>query len=120
MAIDYTYKITQLEKAPSLDGLSDVVTRARVTYTGVDSVSGYSGSFQGATPMPAPNSGSFTPLADLTEDEVIEWVKVTHPTDHMQEMIQKQIDRQIAPKYEPVPLPWDPTPAPTGSIPPTV
>ena len=116
MAITYSYKITQLEMAPALDGLSDVITRARFTYTGVDSVSGYSGSFQGATPVPAPNSGSFTPLADLTEAEVIEWVKVSHPTDHMQEQIQKQISRQIAPKYEPVPLPWDPTPSPTGSL----
>jgi hypothetical protein len=116
MAITYSYKITQLEMAPSLDGLSDVVTRARFTYTGIDSGSGYSGSFQGATPMPAPNSGSFTPLEDLTEAEVIEWVKVTHPTDHMQEQIQKQINLQITPKYEQVPLPWNPTPAPTGSL----
>lgn len=116
MAITYSYKITQLEMAPALDGLSDVITRARFTYTGIDSVSGYSGSFQGATPVPAPTSGSFTPLADLTEAEVIEWVKVSHPTDHMQEQIGKQISRQITPKYEPVPMPWDPTPAPTGSL----
>lgn len=112
MAIDYSYKIKELEMAPSLDGLSNVITRVRFTYTGVDSVSGYSGSFQGATPVPAPSSGSFTPLNELTEAEVIEWVKISHPIAHMQEQVQKEINKQIVPKYEPVPLPWDPS----GSI----
>jgi hypothetical protein len=117
MTLDYSYKITQLEMAPALDGLSNVVTRVRFTYTGVDSSSGYSGSFQGATPMPAPNSESFTPLVDLTESEVIEWVKITHPLDHMQEQIQKQISRQITPKYESVPLPWAPVEETTPVMP---
>lgn len=112
MAVDYSYKIRELERAPSLDGLTDVITRVRFTYTGVDADTGYSGSFQGTIPMPAPASESFTPLNELTEAEVIEWVKISHPINHMQEQIQKQIDRQITPKYEPVALPWDPS----GSI----
>ncbi len=112
MAINYSYEVRELEMAPLLDGLSEVITRVRFTYTGVDAETGYSGSFFGATPIPAPNTGSFTPLASLTEAEVIEWVKVSHPVGHMQEQIQKQIDRQITPKYEPVPLPWNPS----GSI----
>lgn len=112
MAIEYSYKIKELEMAPSLDGLSQVVTRVRFTYSGIDQESGYSGSFQGATPIPAPSTGSFTPLNELTEAEVIEWVKISHPTEHMQQQVLKEIARQIAPKYEPIPLPWDPS----GSI----
>ena len=108
MTIDYSYKIKELEMAPSLDGLSDVITRVRFTYTGVDADTGYSGSFQGATPMPSPSTGSFTPLNQLTEEEVIEWVKISHPVGHMQEQIQKQINLQITPKYEKIPLPWVP------------
>ena len=108
MAITYSYKIDQLAMAPSLDGLSDVVTHVRFTYTGVDE-DGNTGEFKGATPMPAPDSAQFTPLADLTEAEVIEWVKVTHPIDHMQEMIGKQIAQKITPTNEEVPLPWVPT-----------
>lgn len=112
MAINYSYKIREIEMAPSLDELSDVVTRVRFTYTGVDAESGYSGSFMGATPVPAPSTGSFTPLNELTEAEVIEWVKISHPVAHMQEQIQNEINLQITPKYEPVPLPWNPS----GSI----
>jgi hypothetical protein len=109
MVLEYSYKIKALEMAPSLDGLSEVITLVRFVYTGVDTDTGFSGSFQGATPMPAPNSGSFTPLSELTEAEVIEWVKVTHPIEHMQEQVIKKINTQITPKYEPVPLPWDPS-----------
>jgi hypothetical protein len=118
MAVVYSYKIKELEIAPSLDGLSDVVTRVRFTYTGVDADTGYTGSFLGATPVPLPNSGSFTPLNELTEEEVIEWVVISHPLEHMQEQIVRKINTQITPKYEPVALPWDPS----GSVvhPPTV
>lgn len=108
MAIEYSYKIKEIETAPSLDGLTDVVTRVRFTYTGVDTESGLSGSFQGATPLPLPDSGTFTPLSNLTEAEVIEWVKIAHPVGHMQEQVQKEIDKQITPKYVSTPLPWAP------------
>lgn len=114
MAVNYSYRIKELEMAPSLDGLSEVITRVRFTYTGEDTDTGYSGSFQGATPVPAPSTGSFTPLSELTEAEVIEWVKISHPVAHMQEQVLREINKQIAPKYEPVPLPWDPSGSVSG------
>lgn len=113
MAINYSCKVTKLEMAPELNGLTNVITRVRFTYTGEDTVSGYSGSFQGAVPMPAPSSGSFTDLNNLTEEQVVQWVLANHPTDHMQQQIEKQINLQIKPKYQEVELPW--APAPSGS-----
>lgn len=107
MAITYSYKINQISMAPSLAGLSEVVTHVRFTYTGVDE-NGNEGVFQGATPMPAPSSENFTPLANLTEADVIEWVKITHPVAHMQEVIARQIAEKVAPTNEDVPLPWAP------------
>jgi hypothetical protein len=118
MVLEYSYKIKELEMAPSLDGLSEVITLVRFVYTGVDTDTGFSGSFLGSIPMPAPNSSSFTPLSELTEAEVVEWVKVAHPVEHMQEQVKKKINTQITPKNESVVLPWDVS----GSIihPPTV
>lgn len=101
MAITYSYKITSMKKAPSLDGLTDVITNVRFTYTGVDE-NGNEGSFQGATPMPSPNAENFTPLLDLTEADIIDWVKVTHPTAHMQEVIERQINEKKTPTAEEV------------------
>ena len=117
MAILYTYEPTELFMAPSLDGLTDVVTRVRYNYTGIDEESGLSAVFAGATPVPAPASGSeFIPLQDLTEAEVVAWLESVVNPDHMQEVITKNINNQIAPKYEPTPLPW----APSGTVEPPV
>lgn len=106
MAITYAYKITQLRKVDSLNKLKDVIIHVRFEYTGTDE-KGNSHTFQGAIPMPAPTSGDFTPLADLTEDQVIEWVKAHHPTDHMQEVIQAEIAKQKNVESD-IDLPWAP------------
>ena len=110
MAINYTFSDLKVEIAPSLDGLSDVITRVRYNYNGVDE-NGYSGSFSGATPMPQPATGSFTPFNEVTEPEVVAWLEAVADKPHMQLQIQKQINNQVAPKYVPVPNPWDPTPS---------
>ena len=109
MAITYTFKVTELEMAPSLDAQTDVVTRVRYNYAGVDE-NGISGSFAGATPMPAP-SGSFIPYNELTQETVVAWLEEVSDKPHMQEQITKQINNQINPKYVPTPIPW-----PTGSL----
>lgn len=117
MNITYTFKINQLEIAPSLDNLSDVVTRVRYDYKGVDK-NGISGSFTGATPMPAPEDiENFIPLNDLKEQDVINWLEQVSDKPHMQQQIEKQINNQISPKYIPVPNPWDPQPPLNESLP---
>lgn len=114
MAILYTYKPTELFMAPSLDGLTDVVTRVRYDYTGVEEETGLSAVFMGATPVPPPASGSeFVPLQDLTEAEVVAWLEAVVEPSHMQSVIIKNIDNQINPKFEPTPLPWAP---PSGTV----
>jgi hypothetical protein len=113
MAITYTFKVNKVEIAPSLDSLTDVVTRVRYDYIGVDE-DGNTATFAGATPMPAPDSEHYTPFNQLTEEDVISWLEVVADKPHMQERIAKQIEAIIAPKYVDVPLPWDPQPS--GSI----
>ena len=107
MAINYEWKITAMKKAPSLDGLSDVITHINFEYKGTDE-DGNEGVFNGACPIPAPDAENFTALADLTEAEVIEWAKANHPTDHMNEVIEKQIADKITPKNEEAVMPWAP------------
>jgi hypothetical protein len=117
MAIIYTYDPTELFMAPSLDGLTDVVTRVRYNYTGIDDENSLSAVFSGATPVPVPASGSeFIPLQDLTEAEVVAWLEAVVDPAHMQEVITKNISNQISPKYEPTPIPW----APSGDVVPPV
>ena len=107
MAITYTFTVNKIEVAPALGELSDVVTRVRYDYKGVNQ-DGIEGTFAGVTPMPAPGEAGFKPLADLVEADVISWLEAHADKPHMQERIQKQIESQVAPKYVDTPLPWAP------------
>lgn len=108
MAITYTFTNIQVEVAPSLDGLTDVVTRVRYTYKGVDE-NGIESTFPGVTPMPLPSDENFIPFNQLTEAEVISWLEAVADIPHMQQQVDRGINNQINPKYVPVPNPWDPT-----------
>jgi hypothetical protein len=99
--ITYNWKITALKKAPTLDGLSDVITGINFSYTGTNE-DGITDSFSGACPIKAPTSDSFKAITDLTEVEVIEWAKANHPVEHMQEVITRNINNKVTPKSEDV------------------
>jgi hypothetical protein len=105
MTITYTFKINKIEIAPILGELSNVVTRVRYDYKGVDE-NGVEGIFSGVTPMPAPGSNDFKPLSELTEEDVISWLEVHADKPHMHERIAKQIAGQIEPMHVEAPLPW--------------
>ena len=111
MAITYEWKITALKKAPSLDGLSDVVTHVNFEYTGTDD-DGNKGVFNGACPIGDPDKDNFTALADLKEADVIEWAKANHPVDHMNEVIDNQISDITTPKNVEADMPWAPAESP--------
>lgn len=123
MAITFTFltdDTMQLEIAPVLGDLTDVVTRVRYNYVGEDE-NGIEGTFTGATPMPLPeDTENYIPFADLTADEVVAWLEAVADIPHMQIQIAKQIEAKISPKYEPVPSPWLPPTTTTTTIPPTV
>ena len=108
MNLSYEWKITAMKKAPSLDGLSDVITHVNFEYKGTDADSGESAVFNGACPIGAPDSENFTDLANLTEADVIAWAQANHPVDHMNEVIEKQISDKITPKNVEVEMPWAP------------
>jgi hypothetical protein len=107
MAITYTWSITSLKTAPTLEGLSDVVTGIRFNYTGTDE-NGNSHTFNGAVPVGAPDAENFKPLAELTEAEVIAWAQANHPTDHMNSVIERAIAKQVAPTDVETAMPWAP------------
>jgi len=105
MAIRYEWKITALKKAPSLDGLSDVITHVNFEYKGIDGDD--SAVFNGACPVGPPDKDNFKPLADLTQEEVIGWAQANHPVENMQDVILKAISDKKTPKNVEVDsLPW--------------
>jgi hypothetical protein len=119
MGYTYEWKLTGIKKQ-NTDELSNVVVNTYWNLVGIDE-NGYSGSFTGATPLSlnAVDPNNFTDYQNLTEDQVIGWVKDIvsgsnrglNYWDHIQGQIDKQINVN---KYQRVmvmeaDLPWSPT-----------
>lgn len=113
MALTYTWKVTNLKKMDQIEGNTDVIVHTRWVRTGTDE-SGTTGEFTGATPLRLPEpsgSGDFTPYEELTEEQVIEWIKgeiASHQgyEEHIVQQITKQINSKKNPVTEVSLLPW--------------
>ena len=113
MAITYTWEVTGI-KTTTLGATSDVVVQTYQKKIGTDE-NGNQGTFSGATPFtvdPSDDSGPFVPFEELTEEDVLNWIKsvvVGSYEEHVNGVIQKEIDDKINPTVEknvpwPVPL----------------
>lgn len=115
MALTYTWKITGL-KTKDFDGKPSAVVQTYWTKTGTDA-DGNEGTFTGATPFtvdPTDTSGPFIEFSQLTEQDIIDWIKTVVVSDyerHVNDKIQEQIDGKINPVVE-AKLPWVPTEEP--------
>ena len=118
MGYTYEWKLTGIKKQ-NTQTLENVVVNAYWNVKAIDEM-GHSGSFTGATPLNLndvdPNN--FTPYQNLTEEQVVGWVKnivsgsdrTRNYWDHIQAQINKEIDKN---KYNRVmvmeaDLPWSP------------
>lgn len=110
MAITYTWKITGLKVKNLTDDKQNAVVQTYWEKIGTDE-NGNEGKFSGATPFtpdPTDNSGPFIPFEELTEEDVLTWIKsivVGQYEQHVNEKIKEQIDLKINPIIEPT-LPW--------------
>jgi hypothetical protein len=122
MGYTYEWSVTGFKKATS-DSINDAVigTRWKVICTDMD---GNTGEFSGATPfdLKTIDTGSFIEYADLTETQVLGWIKNTVSGSSLTnywEHIQGQLDKQISKsklsvvEVETGSLPWSPT---SGSV----
>lgn len=115
MAITYAWKITGL-KTREIDGTPGAVVQTYWEKIGTDE-DGNEGKFSGATPFtpdPTDASGPFIPFEQLTEQNVIDWIKtvvVGGYEEHVNGKIQEQIDTKKRPIVDAT-MPWAP-PAPT-------
>jgi hypothetical protein len=100
MAMTYTWKIMSMKvKNSNVHNLSDVIIQTYWQKTGTDE-NGNEGVFTGATPfdLNSVNPNNFIPLSEITEEQVLEWVKGIVINDyerHVNERIQQQIEDKI-------------------------
>ena len=68
----YTWKINQLECTPSIGNKTNVVACVHWTCEGTNGT--VTGHHNGVTGFMYQEGGSFTPFAQLTKDQVLQWV----------------------------------------------
>lgn len=114
MAISYSWKVNQLTKKTEA-GTDNVIVHCRWVLTGTESSTGTTGQFNGATPLAydPENTGSFIPYENLTEENVVSWLKtivVGSYWDHVTEVIAEQIGKVDDPVEDVLEdsLPWAP------------
>lgn len=105
MAIQYNWLISQLDTAPSEDGLIDVVKIVHWTYQAVDAE--YSASIYGSLACDTPSETDFTAYPDLTEAIVIGWLEAGIDKDALRQNLNAQIENQKNPPIVNLPLPWN-------------
>jgi hypothetical protein len=119
MGLTYDWKLIGLKKQNS-EIINDAIigTQWKITATDED---GTVGTFTGATPFKISeiNTGSFTEYAELTEEQVLGWIKnvvsgsnaSTNYMEHINGQIAKEINSNKFTKLDvaEADLPWSPT-----------
>ena len=106
MAITYTWKVTGLMVQDEGD-LEKVAVMSNFSISGTDGE--YTGQVSYAVNLLQPDAENFTPYADITEEQAVQWTKNALGEDRVSAMEQEVVD-QIAkasiPVPQPAPLPW--------------
>jgi hypothetical protein len=105
--ITYSWTINALNSYPEYQGEQDVVFTIFATYVGTDGI--YSSNVEISQALILENTTTFTPYADLTETQVLEWLLsalTPQQIDQMQITIQAQINADNQPPFVQLPLPW--------------
>ena len=100
----FTWTVTQLDCYPQADNQTDVVFTVHWQLTGTNGT--YTGSVYSTCSVPAP-TGTFTPYADLTQDQVLGWIWANGVDQASAEAaVQTQIENQITPPVTSPALHW--------------
>jgi hypothetical protein len=109
MATTYTWSVVAMDEYPEQDGEQDVVFNVHWTLSGTDGT--YTGSTYGSQGVSVDATGTFTPYADLTQEQVLGWIWDSGVDKAAQEAsVAAQIENQVNPTVVSLPLPWAPAP----------
>jgi hypothetical protein len=108
METNFQWVIAQLNCAVESEGLQNVINVIHWNYnaTKVDGDKTYFAGTYGSSNVAQPNPQNFTPYADVTEQEVINWLEEILPVEDMQLSLENNIALQINPIEVTLPLPW--------------
>lgn len=107
MAITYDWLVEQMQAYPEKDGYQDVVF---TVHWRVNANEGnYNATVYGSIGVTLDPAAPFTPYADLTQDQVVGWVKDAMGPEQVaatEANLANQIENLINPPVVTPPLPW--------------
>lgn len=109
MSATKIWLVEWLNCIPTDGSLTDVVVTAGWRCNGVQTEGDetYDATIYSTCSFPMPEEGQFTPYADLTQEQVLEWCWANGVDQTATEAaIQAQIDAKINPPIVQPPLPW--------------
>lgn len=109
MSATITWVIEYMNCIPTDGSLTDVVVTAGWRCNGAETANSidYTSTAYGTASFPMPESGQFTPYADLTQEQVLSWCWANGVDQTATEAaVQSSIDNQINPPIVTPPLPW--------------
>ena len=108
METNFKWVISSMDCAVESEGLPNVINVIHWRYnaTKVEGDKTYFAETYGASSVAQPNPQNFTPYADVTEEEVINWLEQILPVEDMQASLEASISLQINPVEVTLPLPW--------------
>lgn len=107
MAITNTWAVVQMDCYPKYNNETNVIFNVHWTLIGVDGV--YRGIIHGAQAISLNPDVTLTAYAELTQEQVIGWVKDALGKDQvtvLENNVEQQIADQINPPVVNPPLPW--------------
>lgn len=100
----YTWAVNAMDVYTQQDGKNQVVYNVHWTCSGV--FADTTGSVYSTCSLPAPED-SFTAYADLTQDQVLNWIWANGvDKTSAEDAVNQQIRDKIAPATQTPPLPW--------------
>jgi len=105
MTTTYKWVVSQLDTAPSEDTLTDVVKTVHYRYQVEDGQ--YSAEVYGTMACATPSETDFTAYADLTYEQVCEWLAAGLDVQALETNLEAQIEYQKNPPIVNLPLPWN-------------
>ena len=104
MALETKWVVSQLDTAPSFDGLTDVVKTVHYRYQGQDAE--YFAEVYGTMGCATPSETDFTAYEDLTYEQICLWLEAGLDKEAMDTNLAAQIENQKKPPIVNLPLPF--------------
>lgn len=102
-----TWIVTAMDCYPQADGNTDVVFNVHWSCIGTQDQ--YSANVYSTCSVPTATIGTFTPYADLTQDQVLGWIWANGvDKDATEAAVAQQVQNMINPTVVSPPLPWQP------------